>query len=455
MAHPILMPMPGQMTEECTIVAWRKRQGDPVARGDVLFEIETDKSNMDVEAFDAGILLRILVGEGETVPVNTVCAWVGEAGEAIPEAVGVEPKATAEPMPTAGLMPAEPMPAAGPMPAAAPAPTAVPAPTGRGRAGGPISPRAARLAGELGLDPASIVGSGPNGRIVERDVQAAARRGAATPPMTLPSSPEIEPDALELAARELVVSLGVRGSGPGGRIARADVERALRERPRPLSRMRQVIAQRLTESFTTTPHFAVTVAVDMTALGAFREELKAGCAAYSVTDFISFAVVRSLVEFPAVNGRTDGRSVWLRERVDLGLAVALEAGLVVPVVRGAERMGLAELHERSAAVIAGARAGTLLPDDLSGSTFTISNMGMLGVEHFTAIINPGEAAILAVSSTVPTPVVVGEGIGIRQVMRMTLSADHRLVDGALAAAFLGAVRGRLEDVATLRAAATP
>ncbi|HYM83403.1 MAG TPA: 2-oxo acid dehydrogenase subunit E2, partial [Candidatus Dormibacteraeota bacterium] len=172
-----------------------------------------------------------------------------------------------------------------------------------------------------------------------------------------------------------------------------------------------------------------------------------------VTDFICLAVVRSLVESPAVNGRTDGRQAWLRERVDLGLAVALEAGLVVPVVRDAHRLRLAELSERSAAVVAGARAGTLSPGDLTGSTFTISNMGMLGVEHFTAIINPGEAAILAVSSTVPTPVVLGEGIAIRSIMRMTLSADHRLVDGALAASFLNAVRRRLEDAGWLRAEA--
>lgn len=458
MAHPILMPMPGQMTEECTIVAWHKAEGDPVARGDVLFEIETDKSNMDVEAFDAGVLLRILVREGETVPVNTVCAWVGEAGEAIPE-TGGGPAAG----PSAGAAATAVVPATGTPTAAAPTPappSAVPTAAG-GRAGAPISPRAARLAGRLGIDPTTIVGSGPNGRIVERDVQAAAAAlpagapAAAAAPSGRPPAAlaGIEPDALELAARELVASLGVRGSGSGGVVTRSDIEGALRERPQPMSRMRQVIAQRLTESFTTTPHFAVTVAVDMTGLQALREELKLAGAAYSVTDFLSLAVVRSLVEFPAVNGRTDGRSVWLRERVDLGLAVALEAGLVVPVVRGAERMTLAELRERSAVVVAGARAGTLAPDDLSGSTFTISNMGMLGVEHFTAIINPGEAAILAVSSTVPTPVVVGEGIGIRQVMRMTLSADHRLVDGALAAAFLGAVRGRLEDVAALRAEA--
>jgi pyruvate dehydrogenase E2 component (dihydrolipoyllysine-residue acetyltransferase) len=275
---------------------------------------------------------------------------------------------------------------------------------------------------------------------------------APAPSAAGPSAP-IDPDALELAARELVASLGVQPTGPGGRITRADVERALAERPQPMSRMRQVIAQRLTESFTTTPHFAVTVAVDMTALLDVRQQLKAAGRDYSVTDFISMAVVRSLVEFPAVNGRTDGKRVWLRERVDLGLAVALDTGLVVPVVRGAQRMRLPELHERSAVVVAAARAGTLPPGDLSGSTFTISNMGMLGVEHFTAIINPGEAAILAVSSTVPTPVVVGDGVGIRQVMRMTLSADHRLVDGALSAAFLNAVRRRLEDVETLRAEA--
>jgi len=447
MAHPILMPMPGQMTEECTVVAWHKREGDAVRKGDVLFEIETDKSNMDVEAFDAGVLLKILVREGETVPVNTVCAYLGEAGEAVPETPVAEAPTGALAMPETARLVA----AATPLPPPQASTPVSPPAAGAPRPGGSISPRAARLAARLGIDPASIVGSGPNGRIVERDVRTASTAAVAAAP-AMPAT-AFDPDALELAARELIATLGVRGSGPGGRVTRFDVERSLRERPQPLSRMRRVIAERLTESFTTTPHFAVTVAVDMTALFGFREALNAAGTDYSVTDFISLAVVRSLVEFPAVNGRTDGRSVWLRERVDLGLAVALEAGLLVPVVRGAETIGLAELHARSAAVVAGARAGTLPPDELSGSTFTISNMGMLGVEHFTAIINPGEAAILAVSSTVPTPVVVGEGVGIRQIMRMTLSADHRIVDGALAAAFLNAVRRRLEDVETLRAEA--
>jgi pyruvate dehydrogenase E2 component (dihydrolipoamide acetyltransferase) len=483
MAHPILMPMPGQMTEECTVVAWHKREGDPVRKGDVLFEIETDKSNMDVEAFDDGVLLRILVHEGETVPVNAVCAYVGEPGETLPDAAGDGAAATlvAEMPATAALMTQ----AAGGTAAAtatspATAPVLRPAEPGpdngaaagaRARGRAPISPRAARLAGRLRLDPTAIAGTGPNGRIVERDVRAAAAARDARPveatataagpstvarptgvpgPAASPAAAPIDPDALELAAHGLVATLGITGSGTDGRVTRADVERALRERPQPMSRMRQVIAQRLTESWTTTPHFTVTVAVDMTAALAVRAEIKAAGRDYSVTDLISLAVVRSLVEHPAVNGRTDGKQIWLRERVDLGLAVALDAGLVVPVIRDAQRMRLPELHERSAAVVAAARAGTLPPGELSGSTFTISNMGMLGVEQFSAIINPGEAAILAVSSTVPTPVVVGGGVGIRQIMRMTLSADHRLVDGALGAAFLGAVRGRLEDAELLR-----
>ncbi len=450
MAYPVLMPKPGQMTEECKVVAWHKQVGDLVHKGDALFEIETDKSNMDVEAFDEGVLLRIVADIGDTVPVNTVCGWVGRAGEAIPDTnpasptgqllVGVESAISEATRP------------AGPVAA-------------QRQSGSPISPRAARLAITHSIDPRTIVGTGPRGRIVERDVQAVIALRSADPavpsargPILASTAPvsaargtsepvAIDPEAVEAAAQAFVISSGIRGTGPSGRVTRADVESTLRGRPQPLSRMRQIIAQRLTESYTTTPHFSVTVAVDMTALLRLREQRPATVPAYSVTDFIVAAVVPSLVEFPVVNGRTDGKSIWLREHVDLGLAVALDTGLVVPVIREAERMELSELHDRAGALVAAARAGRLAPEDLSGSSFTISNMGMFGVENFTAIINPGEAAILAVSSTVATPVVVDGGVGVGQVMRMALSADHRLVDGVLAARFLDAVRQRLEHPA--------
>jgi pyruvate dehydrogenase E2 component (dihydrolipoamide acetyltransferase) len=219
-----------------------------------------------------------------------------------------------------------------------------------------------------------------------------------------------------------------------------------------MTRLRQVIARRLTESVTTIPHFSVTVAVDMTGLVALRAELRSQGSPITLTDFVHAATAQSLVEFPLVNARTDGQSVWLRESVHLGIAVSVPGGLLVPVVRDAQALDIGALHDRSAALIEGARAGKLGPDDLSGSTFTVSNMGMFGVEQFTAIINPGESGILAVSSVQPQAVALGDGLAVRQVMRLTLSADHRIVDGELGARFLNAVRRRLQDVEEQRTA---
>jgi pyruvate dehydrogenase E2 component (dihydrolipoamide acetyltransferase) len=209
--------------------------------------------------------------------------------------------------------------------------------------------------------------------------------------------------------------------------------------------MRRIIGERLTLSATTVPQFTVTVAVDVTRLLALRTEQKAAGNALTVTDFIVSAAAQTLAEFPDVNSRTDGVSIWPRRRVHVGLAVSLPDGLVVPVLRDADRRSLVELHTLAAGLAESARKGTLTPDDMTGGTFTISNLGMFGVDEFSAIINPGESAILAVSSIVPTPIAVGDGIGIRQVMKLTLTADHRLVDGELAARFLNALRRRLQD----------
>jgi len=403
MVHAIRMPKPGQMTEECVVTAWHKNEGDPVRRGDILFEIETDKSAMEVESFENGVLLRRLVAEGDVVPVNTICAYVGEAGEAIPVEEPA-PVAAASPTPevTAGPPPGS--------PPAAPTPSIrVPSPTSRLA----ISPRASRLAAEAGLDPRAITGTGPDGRIVERDVKAAVADRAIAPSATVPS---------------------------------AEGEDA----PRPLSRMRRIIADRLTHSWTTTPHFTVTVAVDVTALLALRAELKGAGTNLTVTDFVLAATAQTLAEFPDVNSRTDGVSVWPRRRVHLGLAVSLPGGLVVPVIRDADRLPIGDLHDRAVVLAARAREGSLPVDDMTGSTFTVSNLGMFGVEEFSAIINPGEAAILAVASAIPAAVAIGDGLAVRSVMRLTLSADHRMVDGELGARFLGAIRRRLEDAASFR-----
>jgi pyruvate dehydrogenase E2 component (dihydrolipoamide acetyltransferase) len=412
MVRPILMPRPGQMTEECTLLTWNKAEGDPVARGDVLFEIETDKAVMEVEAFDAGVLLRRLVEEGETVPVNSVVAYVGQPGEEIPEAPPPGPASEAAEAP-----------AAVPQPESAAVPTRGDAPSAE--RGLRISPRASRLAAGAGVDPRHLTGTGPEGRIVERDIQAALAARE-------PSAPEAPASPLTPAAA---------ASAPA-----ADGEDA----PRPLSRMRRIIAERMTLSATTIPQFQVTVVADVTLLASLRTRLRAEGTALTLTDFVMVAAAQSLAEMPIVNSRTDGEQLWLRRRVHLGLAVAIPNGLVVVVVRDADHLTIDEIHDRAAGMAAAARAGKLSPDDMTGSTFSISNLGMFGVEHFTAIINPGESAILAVGSAVRTPVIIGEGIGIRSLMRLTLSADHRLVDGEIAARFLDDLRRRLESPESLR-----
>jgi pyruvate dehydrogenase E2 component (dihydrolipoamide acetyltransferase) len=423
MAHAILMPKPGQMTEECTVIAWHKKEGDPVKRGDVLFEIETDKSVMDVEAFDDGVLLKIIAAEGQTVPVNTVCAYVGQPGEAIPEAA-------------AAVVPASlPAPAPAAVPAVPVAPEAAPAATGEGRLR--ISPRASRAAAEAGVDPRTIAGTGPEGRITERDVLAAIQAAAASPAPAVAPAPRVGP--APAAPRVAPAPAPLSATSVEGE-----------EEPRPLNRMRRVIADRLTHSWTSTPHFTVTVAVDVTGLLALRAELKASGTNLTITDFVLAATAQTLAEFPDVNSRTDGAAVWPRRRVHLGLAVSVPAGLVVPVIRDADRLGLGELHDRAAALAGAARDGTLPIDDMTGSTFTVSNLGMFGVDEFSAIINPGEAAILAVASAIPTVVAVGDAMGIRSILKLTLSADHRLVDGEMGARFLNAIRRRLEDVAAFR-----
>jgi pyruvate dehydrogenase E2 component (dihydrolipoamide acetyltransferase) len=433
MAHAIRMPKPGQMTEECVLTSWLKAEGDPVHRGDVLFEIETDKSSMEVEAFDEGVLLRRLVPEGATVPVNAICGWVGEPGEEVPEAAVAPPAAEAGARAAGGMTPAA---AAAIAVASVPsarattaAPTASTTSVGRLR----ISPRATRLAAEAGIDPRSLAGTGPDGRIVERDVRAAIDAAAATAAGPAPSAP---------AAAFVPAVPGA----PASAVPSVEGE----EEPRPLSRMRRIIADRLTASYRTTPHFTVTVSVDVTRLMAHRTELKAAGVDLTVTDFVLAAAAQTLVEFPDVNSRTDGASVYPRRRVHLGLAVALPAGLVVPVIRDADRLTVAEIHDRAAALGAAARDGKLTVDEMTGSTFTVSNLGMFGVDEFSAIINPGEAAILAVASALRQPVAIGDALAVRWMMKLTLSSDHRLVDGEMAARFLNALRRRLEDARSLR-----
>jgi pyruvate dehydrogenase E2 component (dihydrolipoamide acetyltransferase) len=300
-----------------------------------------------------------------------------------------------------------------------------------------ISPRAAKLAERCVIDPTKVTGTGPGGRVVEKDLRAYLERHEY-------HKLRITPAAKQLARREGIDVLTLRRDGD--RIGVADVQRAIAEKPKPMSKMRQVIAQRLSQSVVTAPHFYVTVSVDMTDLVKLRAQLKEAGQPYTVTDFIAQAAILTLKEFPEFNSSTDGKTIRWNSHVHLGMAVSLEQGLVVPVIRHAEELTLLELNQHTKALADKARTGKLTPPEMSGSTFTISNMGMLDVENFTAIINTGEAAILAVSSTQKQPVVRDDKVVVRQMMKITLSSDHRLIDGAQAARFINALKKKLEDI---------
>ena len=456
MIQAIVMPKFGQTVEESSIQRWLKQEGDSVSNGEILFEIETDKAVLEVPSFSEGTLLKILAPEGSTVPVLTTVAYVGDPGEKIPEpeapppvAAGQGREASVAESGSAAAPPPEPQaarraarPPVERTPPAAVEPAAAPTPE-PGPARFKISPRAAKLARQSAIDPTPIRGTGPGGCVVEKDVTAYLEASGY-------SRIRIAPVAKRLAIQENVDILRLEGAREAGRIRVSDVERAITEKPKPMSRMRETIARRMTESFTTTPHFYVTVAVDMTELVSLASEMKAQGGAYKINDFLLKAVALTLLEFPAVNSTTDGKQVRWHGRVHLGLAVALEDGLVVPVIRDADRLIPADLHDRAAELAAKARSGKLGPRELGGSTFTISNMGMLDVENFTAIINPGESAILAVSSVLKQPVVRDDQVVVRSIMKMTVSADHRIVDGALAARFANAIKHKLEDMSVWR-----
>jgi pyruvate dehydrogenase E2 component (dihydrolipoamide acetyltransferase) len=443
MATPIIMPKFGQMTEESAIVEWLKKEGDTIAKGDILFTVETDKSVMDVESFEAGTLLKIAVKPGVSVPVQSTVGFLGKPGEAIPEITAPAPAAPKPIAPaSAPARPEKTDKRAGPeasAPVVSTAPIAPVAPAPAAPSLFRISPRAAALAKHSVIDATRIKGTGPEGRVVEKDVRNYLQQHGY-------DKLRISPAAKELAAKEKLDVLTIQGTGEAGRISVADVQRAIAEQPKPMSKMRQIIGQRLTQSVVTAPHFYVTVEVDMTGLVAFRAQLKEKGLPYTVTDFISQAVVLTLTEFPEANSSTDGKTTRWNSRVHLGVAVSLEQGLVVPVIRNADELTLGELNTRAKELADKARAGKLAPDEMSGSTFTISNMGMLDVENFTAIINTGEAAILAVSSTIRKPVVRDDKIVIRSIMKITLSSDHRIIDGALAAKFANAVKQKLENL---------
>ncbi len=446
MATKIPVPKLGQSEETVTIASWRVKEGDTIKKGDVLFEVETDKAVLEVESQFEGTILKIVTPVGVEVPVMvTTAAIVGAPGEEIPaEMLAATPApapAPAVPAPAASPAPA---PAAAPAskaaaaPAAAPAvPAPAPVPAAPAQAAKKaVSPRAKKFAKNYLIDLGKVNASGV--RVTEQDVKNYLES-------VHYDDYKITPVALNLAKEAGLEMIALEGTGDGGRITIADVKSAIAEKPQPFNTMRKIIAQRLTQSKQTVPHFYVTVSIDLTNLMAKRKALKADGINLSVNVFVIKAVALALKNFPLVNSFCDGNSVSRKSKINIGMAVSVDNGLVVPVINNADRKGLDEIQAESAELAEKARSGKLSPDEMKGGTFTISNMGMMNVEAFGAIINPGESAILAVASSVSTPVVRDGEIVIRDMMKVTLSCDHRVVDGAMGAAFANAVKNNLEN----------
>ncbi|WP_190822529.1 pyruvate dehydrogenase complex dihydrolipoamide acetyltransferase [Saccharopolyspora pogona] len=406
----IQMPRLSDTMEEGVISTWRKNVGDQVSRGEVLAEIETDKAIMELEAYDDGVLEKILVEAGATVPIGTPIAILGDGSGAAAEAAPA-PAPAAAAAPAAAEAPAPAEPAAAEPAAAAAEPDTKPK----------ASPLAKAVAKEKGVDLSAVQGTGPGGRIIRADIEAAA---AAAPAAATPA-------AAALAAAPVAVSS-------------EDVEEI------PLSNIRKVTAKRLTESKQQAPHFYLTSAIDVTDLMAFRATLNerlqaAGGPKVSVNDLIVKAVATALRANPAVNVSFAGDKMLQHKRINLGVAVAIDNGLVVPVIKDADRKSVSEIAAESRELAGRAREGKLKLAEMSGGTFSISNLGMFGIEQFSAVINPPEAAILAVGAARDEVQVRDGEFVARKILRATLSADHRAVDGAVGAAFLQLLTGLLED----------
>jgi pyruvate dehydrogenase E2 component (dihydrolipoamide acetyltransferase) len=416
MAIVINMPRLSDTMTEGVVAKWHVKVGDAITEGKLLAEIETDKATMDFEAFPGqeGTLLHIGVGEGEASPVDTILAVIGAKGEDISALLAGAP---AEPAPAPAAVAAEvreaPAPAAAPAPT--PAPAATPAPTADHRV--KASPLAKSLAAEKGVDLRAVTGSGEGGRIVKRDIETAATASAATPS----------------AAPTAAVSYPSSGY-----------------QDTPISQMRKTIAKRLSESKFTAPHFYLTMSVDMDAAIEARQALNAsGDHKISFNDLVVKAVAKGLKKHPAVNSAWLGDVIRTNYDVHVGVAVAVEDGLLVPVVRHADAKSLTQISAEVKDFAQRAKTKKLQPMDWEGNTFTISNLGMFGIDQFTAIVNPPDSCILAVGGIQSVPVVKNGQVVPGNIMKLTLSCDHRVVDGATGSAFLNSVKAFLESPVTM------
>ena len=457
MATSIVMPQLGYDMREGTVVRWVKQEGDEVVANEVIAEIETDKAVVEFKPTTGGVLRRIVAGEGEAVPVGQLIAVIGDADEALPDDLGGPAVATAS----------EAAPA--PEPASAPTPpiAAGSAPAGEVRA----SPIARRLARERGVDLATVTGSGPGGRIVEADVLAAADavRAAAAAGRVLAS-----PLARRLARERGIDLAALTGTGPGGRIVEADINAAAaaappvpEPQPEPapatapapegaeraeLSRMRQAIASVTSGSKREAPHFYVAVDIDMTAAMALRRDINdelPAASRVSVNDLIVKASALAIGKHPKFNSFYRGDHLQMNPSINVGIAIALESGLIVPGIPECENKTLAQIAAASRDLIDRANNGRLQAEEYTGTTYSVSNLGMFDVDSFTAIIFPPHAAILAVGAVKEQPVARDGQLAIAEIMKATLSVDHRVADGAEAAQFLMEIKRLLEKPVSL------
>jgi pyruvate dehydrogenase E2 component (dihydrolipoamide acetyltransferase) len=417
MATEIQLPALSPTMKEGKILKWLKAEGDKVSSGDAIAEVETDKSNLEVEAYDDGVLLKILVPAGEVAQVGSAIAFLGAKGEAVPAAAAA-PKKAAEPA-AAAPVPLAPKPApasaslsapkAAPPPPRSSAPAQVvqlrPSEAGEGRLR--ASPLAKRMAQQAGVDLGAVQGSGPQGRIIKRDIQAAMSEPLARRPTYVPGV-RVEPDVL------------------------------------PLSSMRKVIAQRMAEVKPGVPHFYLSIEVDMEAVLAIREEAKAAEIKVSVNDFIVKAAGLALHKVPKVNVSLQGDRILQFHTADVGIAVAIEDGLITPIIRDADGKALSAIASEAKELAERARRKALKPEEYTGGSVTVSNLGMYGVDSFIAVINPPQASILAVGAVADRVVARNGQPVVRKTMSVTFSGDHRVVDGALGAQYLQELKALLE-----------
>jgi pyruvate dehydrogenase E2 component (dihydrolipoamide acetyltransferase) len=406
----IIMPKMGDAMEEGTLVRWLKQEGDAVQEGEPIAEIATDKATVEIEAPISGVLRGIRVAENAVVPVNTPLAYILQEGESLP--ADGDGKASAPPDAAAAPQPAPTAVAAAPKPA--PTPT-----DGEERV--PASPLARKIAAEHGIDLRQVQGTGPNGRIVVRDVLAYLE----TRPATVAPTPAPPPM-------------------PAPAVAAAPVE----ARVETLNRLRQITAQRTTEAHQTIPHFYLTMEIDMEEALALRQRLNQldESLRISINDLIVKACAVAIEQHPIVNASYQNGQLVHPNGIHIGIAVAVEQGLLVAVLKHCEGKSLRRIAQESQSLIQKAREGKLLPDEMTGNTFTVSNLGMFGIEQFTAIINPPASAILAVGATKRVPVVQEDGtVAARHRMKVTLSCDHRVLDGAVGAQFLQTLKQVLEN----------